>query len=153
MIALVVGALVFIGATANRGTSPETSRPVITLDATTRANLTQMPRATPIQGAFADQIRALQTQINACPDYPPERLQIMTQYIDWLFAPNTIPREMVIAFSPDPPARLVFAMAADTSTEWRRKQRPPDSCLVPIGRALNELLVSFGQEPITVYDE
>jgi outer membrane murein-binding lipoprotein Lpp len=150
--ALVVGVIVFAIASANRPVD-NNSRLVATLDATTAALLTSVPQATPVTGAFAERIRALETAIQNCPDYPERRQPIMQQYIDWLFAPNTIPSDMIILFSPNPTNKLVFAMAADTSTEWRRLDRPADSCLVPIGRELNLLLTEMGEEPISVYDE
>lgn len=149
----MVGVVVFAIASANNRNGLPNAQVVSTLDATTVMLLTTVPQATPIIGALADTIRGLETAIQNCSDYPERRQEIMQQYIDWLFAPNTIPRDILMMFSPSPTARLLFAMAADTSTEWRRLQRPPNSCLVPIGRELNRLLVEAGEEPITVYDE
>ncbi len=153
LIALAAGIVVFgLVSGANRN-PPATSSPnAMPLDATSAALLTNIPNATPITGAFGEQIRALETQIQACGDYPPERQETMQRYMGWLFAPNTIPPDLLILFSPNPTNRLLFAMAADTSTEWRRKQRPPNSCLIPIGQTLNDLLVAVGEEPINIYD-
>jgi hypothetical protein len=150
-LALAAGIVVFAVASSSRAPAAQTVG--ATLDPTTAALLTAAPQATSVSGAFAERVRAIESAVEDCGDYPERRKVLMQQYVNWLFEPSTIPPEMMMLFSPNPTGRIVFAMAADTSTEWRRLQRPPDSCLVPIGRELNALLTSVGEQPIAIYDE
>lgn len=154
IVALMAGLIVFVlVSSARQNSTPQLANPAaMPLDATTIAMLTSVPNATPIAGELAAEIYGLESRIQACGDYPPERQEMMKQYLSWLFAPSTIPPAMLPLFSPNPTNRLIFAIAADTSTEWRRKQRPADSCLVPIGRTLDEILISVGENPINIYD-
>jgi hypothetical protein len=44
--------------------------------------------------------------------------------------------------------RLLLGMSTFTLQDWQLLERPAQSCLVPIGQALNVLLVATGQ-PVT----
>ena len=124
---------------------------VITLDATVRANVTNIPLATPLSPADAADYAALQRQIVSCADYSPERLSQMLQHMDWLINPSTIPADTITAFGANVQGTLVFGMASYTSIQWRLLDRPADSCLVEIGQQLDTMLTTFGRTPLGIY--
>jgi hypothetical protein len=126
--------------------------PVMTLDPQTVNNLTALPQATPLSGMEADVWNTLRDQVAACEDYSPERRRQMEQHIEWLIDPSDMPPDVIVAMGGDTTERLIFGMAGYTSIQWRLNDRPPDSCLVPIGRALNDMLVAVGDPPFDIYD-
>jgi hypothetical protein len=158
---VAIGALVIVaGASALlillaqelRG-SDRTPSQAMTLAPEVIANLTQMPLATPLSTEDAGQWREVRAMVDACDEYSPERRSQMIQHLDWLVDPSGIPPNVILALGSDPQERLVFGMATYTSIQWRLDHRQPDSCLVPIGRRLNELLVALGGEPFDIYDQ
>ena len=128
-------------------------QPVMTLDPLIVNNLTELPQATPLSGAEADTWNELRAKVDACDAYSPERRLQMEQHIQWLLDPSDMPPDVILAMGGHPTERLIFGMAGYTSIQWRLDNRPPDSCLVPIGRALNQLLVDLGEPPFDVYDD
>ena len=126
--------------------------PAITLDPQTVNNLTALPQATPLSGMEADVWNTLREKVDACEDYSPERRSQMEQHIHWLLDPSDMPPDVIVAMGGDTTERLIFGMAGYTSIQWRLNDRPPDSCLVPIGRALNDMLVAVGDPPFDIYD-
>lgn len=124
-----------------------------TLDPTIVANVTALPRMQPLTSIESTQLEALQVQVDACADYSEARRSQVSQHIRWLLEPSTIPVDVLIAAGQNPLAGLVNGMAFFTSTEWRLRDRPADSCLVNVGRTLNQMLVAVGEAPITLYDE
>lgn len=124
-----------------------------TLNPTVEIHLTNIPEAPPLTGAEAEQLHQLQVQVNACEDYSEQRRSQVSQHIRWLLNPSTIPADMVIALGENVTGRLVFGMAVYTSSEWRLRNRPEDSCLITVGRVLNEMLVAAGEPALTIYDE
>ena len=131
----------------------EKPQPVATTDPQIIVNLTQLPRATPLTGEAASPVNDLRASVEACADYSDARRGQMIQHLDWLIDPSDMPPDVILAMGENPQERLVFGMATYTSIEWRLRDRPPDSCLVPIGRTLNQLLIQLGSEPFTIYDE
>lgn len=127
--------------------------PVATMDPTIVMNLTQLPDLPPLSGDEAEKWTAFQARIAACPDYSAQKRSQMERYINWVINPAQIPPNLLILFGADIRAGLIRAMAADTSTDWRLKQRPQGSCLITIGRELNDMLVATGQQPLTIYDD
>jgi hypothetical protein len=148
-LVLVVG---LIASIPPRST-PAVPGQVVTMNPTIIANLTQVPDAPSLTGDEVKQWTDLQVQVAACADYSPAKRTQMDRYINWAINPAQIPPDLMIIFGADIRAGLVRAMAADTSTDWRLQQRPSGSCLIDIGRVLNEKLVATGQQPFTVYDE
>lgn len=136
----------------NRAAQPQ-PQVVATLDPTIIANLTQIPNSAPISEIEAQQLADLKTQVDACASYSEERRGQMEQHIRWLLEPSTIPPQILIALGPNPIGRLIFGMAGYTSTEWRLQDRPASSCLIAIGRTLNDMLAAAGEPPFTIYDE
>ncbi|MBZ0300221.1 MAG: hypothetical protein K8J31_10785, partial [Anaerolineae bacterium] len=159
-VAVLVGAIVLIvfaivpnyarltGQPAD--TAPQT---MATIDPTIIANLTVVPNMPPPTGDEAQQLHDLQVQVDACADYSDARREQMAQHIRWLLNPPTIPGDILLAAGKHPLARLIFGMAVYTSSEWRLKDRPADSCLIEVGRTLNDMLVTAGEEALTIYDE
>jgi hypothetical protein len=133
--------------------SDETPRQVMTVAPEVIANLTQMPQATPLSSEDAGQWREVRAMVDACGEYSPERRSQMIQHLDWLVDPASIPPNVILALGSNPTERLVFGMATYTSIQWRLGHRQPDSCLVRIGRRLNEQLVALGGEPFDIYDQ
>ncbi|MAS33352.1 MAG: hypothetical protein CL610_05060 [Anaerolineaceae bacterium] len=132
---------------------PTASNTLATLSPTIIANLTALPSAEPVGGNEAAVLNELQTAVNACDDYSDTRRQQMSQHIRWLLNPSTIPADIAIVAGENLMGRLTFGMAVYTSTEWRLLERPAQSCLIPIGRTLNDMLVAAGEDPLTIYDE
>ncbi len=149
---MVLSVAVFI-LVRDDGAPSDQQRPVMTLDPQVVINLTELPQATPLSGAEADTWNEFRAQVDACDAYSPERRRQMEQHIQWLLDPSDMPPDVILAMGGHPTERLIFGMATYTSTQWRLDNRPPDSCLVPIGRILNNMLVSLGQPPFDIYDD
>jgi hypothetical protein len=130
---LIVASLVLFFATREGAGQPV--RPAMTLDPQITVNLTEMPRATPLSGEEADSWNEFRAMVDACDDYSPERRAQMEQHIAWLLDPSDMPRDVILAI------------------QWRLNDRPPDSCLIPIGLTLNEILEALGSNPFDIYDE
>jgi len=150
VIALVIG-VISIQAPADDDAQPMGS--IMTLDPQLFVVQTQMAEATPLSGEDAQVYLDLQAQVEACPDYSEARTGQILQHIEWLIDPSDIPSDAMLAMGTDIQGSLVFGMASFTQIEWRQADRPADSCLIDIGRELNIMLVAFGREPVTVYDE
>ncbi len=158
---LAVIALVLAGVVTGQlwwrfGSSQQVSQPSagsMTLAPAIADSLTALPQATPLAGEAGGLLTDLETMMAACAAYSDERRRQMQQHITWLQNPAEIPRDVAIALGENPTARLIFGMATYTSTQWRLDERPPESCLMPIGETLNQMLVSFGEQPFTIYDE
>jgi hypothetical protein len=133
--------------------TPGQAQPVMTLNPQVVINLTELPQATPLSGAEAETWNEFRATVEACDAYSPERRFQMEQHIQWLLDPSDMPPDVILAMDGHPTERLVFGMAGYTSTQWRLDGRPPDSCLVPIGRALNNMLVAMGEPPFSIYDD
>jgi len=43
-------------------------------------------------------------------------------------------------------------MATYTLVQWGEKQKAPDSCLLPIGKKLNDMLVANGEARFSQFD-
>lgn len=133
--------------------NPQSSGQRMTLEPQIVNNLTQLPLATPLAGEAASHVNDLKALVEACPDYSPERRSQMEQHIQWLLNPAQIPGDMIIALGSNPTGKLIFGMATYTSAQWRIMDSPGDSCLVPIGRMLNDMLIAVGEDPDPVFAE
>ncbi len=149
---MVLSIVVFV-LVNNDGTSSSQPQPIMTLDPQTVVNLTRLPQATPLSGAEADTWNAFRARVDACDAYSPERRRQMEQHIQWLLDPSDMPPDVIVAMGGNTTERLIFGMAGYTSAQWRLDKRPPDSCLVPIGRDLNDMLVALGDPPFDIYDD
>ena len=126
--------------------------PVMTTDPQIILNLTALPQATPLSGEEAGVWDNFLAMVDACNSYSPERRFQMEQHIEWLLDPSDMPPNIIFAMGGDPPERLIFGMATYTSIQWRLDDRPPDSCLIPIGLTLNDMLIALGTEPFDTYN-
>ncbi|MBX3086027.1 MAG: hypothetical protein KF716_30605 [Anaerolineae bacterium] len=136
---------VVISRNANTTTATLASTPLATVPSGLTATLTQVPAPVPIAGEFADQVRKVGQMVAACPDYTDARRTQMNLHISWLLAPDTIPQYMKLPLGNNPTGRLIEGMATFTSAEWGLRSKDPTSCLLPIGKQLNLLLVATGQ--------
>ena len=152
LMVLSVAAIVAIIHNGGTSSSQPSPQPIMTLDPQSVINLTALPEATPLSGAEAATWNDFRAQVDACADYSPDRRRQMDQHIQWLIDPSDMPPDVILAMGGNITERLVFGMAGYTSAQWRLIDRPPDSCLVPIGRALNDMLVKLGDTPLDIYD-
>jgi hypothetical protein len=151
-LVIVLLAVVIILAQVLSNGRPQPTEQQMTLEPQIITNLTQLPVATPLSGEAAHQVNQLRTLITGCPDYTPERRSQMEQHIEWLLHPAQIPGDITIALGSNPTGKLIFGMATYTSIQWSLEDRPTDSCLLPIGNMLNEMLVAAGEEPFDVFN-
>lgn len=121
---------------------------------TSVARIDALQAATPVSGATARALDALEGAVAACADFSEARREQVLQHVAWLRAPHSIPRDvaMALALRGSIGTALLHGMAIYASTEWRLLQRPAASCLVPIGRTLDNLLRDAGAAPLGVYD-
>ncbi len=125
----------------------------LALDPAIINNLTSIPQATPLSGQDANDLVALGEMVKACDAYTPERRDQMLLQIDLIINPAAMPRDVIIGLGADPHARLLMAIGGVTGIQWRLDEQPVDSCLVPIGRRINELIVAAGGTPVDVFEE
>ena len=123
--------------------------------ATSVARIDALQVATAVSGEAARTLEVLERVIYTCADFSDARREQMLQHIDWLRVPDSIPGDVAMALGMrgNIGAALLHGMAIYTSTEWRLLERPPASCLVPIGRTLDNLLRDAGAAPLGIYDE
>jgi len=150
IIVAIAAGIILLQINVNSVQQPNTA-PQMTLDPQIAINLTRMPEATPLSGEAADKVSDLKAMVDACADYSPERRRQMEQHITWLLQPATIPADILIALGANPSAKLVFGMATYTSIQWSLADRAPDSCLLPIGKVLNDMLVLNGEAPLPIF--
>ena len=150
---VVVGVIIAMRPPLSEQTSPPPAPgQVMTLDPQIIANLTQFPKATPLAGQAANDMTALRALVDACPDFDAQRREQMDEQIGYIINPSGLPRELLIALGTDPPGRLLFAIANLTKVQWQLLKSPADSCLVPIGKRINQLLVADGQSPLSAFE-
>ena len=153
ILVIAIGLLLNIYVFSNDEASPLDGQQIITMDATVRANITNIPLATPLSNEDASTFTDFQARVIACEDYTPERRSQMVQHLDWLIDPSDIPVDIISAFGANMQGRLIFGMANYTSIQWRILDRPPDSCLVEIGQQLDILMLAFDQIPLGIYED
>ncbi len=115
--------------------------------------LTAMPSAPPLTGLLADDVHAVAQMVSNCNEYVQARRDQMNQHIAWLLQPNTIPKEVIIAVGTNINGGLILGMATYTIAEWGQHAKAPDSCLLPIGKKLNDMLVANGEERFPEFDK
>ena len=160
-LVLFVIAIIAISVAVNSQTTINTtptvrSQALPTTDPTIIASLEQLPNATPISAEEDAFLGAFRDEVTACNDFSAARRDQMLQHIDWLRDPTVIPLDIALAFRLNASSitgGLVYSMGIYTSTEWRRLERPANSCLIDIGRTVNDMLLEVGESPITIYDE
>jgi hypothetical protein len=153
-ISLLVALVVIISAPDDDSVESVQQQPVVmTTDPQIILNLTALPQATALSGAAAKMWDDFRVMVDDCDAYSPERRLQMEQHIEWLLDPSDMPPNVIFAMGGDPTERLVFGMATYTSIQWRLNDRLPDSCLVPIGLALDDILLSLGTESLDIYDD
>ena len=136
---------------------PKPASPTVAADhsmATSVARIDALQVATSVSGEAARTLEALERVIYACVDFSDARREQMLQHIAWLRAPDSIPPDVAMALGMrgNIGAALLHGMAVYASTEWRLLERPPASCLVPVGRALDNLLRDAGAAQFGIYD-
>lgn len=149
LVALMIAVAIFLRPPA-RVATPQ----MMTLDPQAVLNATLLPQATPLSAEDSTPLEALRQMVAACPDYSADRRAQMNQHIDWIINPSTLPDEIVaVALGANPQGRLIFGMASFTSNQWRLDGRNPESCLLPIGRRLNEMLLEAGEPPFAIFED
>lgn len=145
-------AVVFLLQQAASPQSAASGGQVMTLDPQIVANLTALPLATPLSAQAANDLVALGELVKACDAYSSERRDQMLLQIDLIIHPAAMSRDVIIGLGANPRGRLLFALGNVTAIQWRLDDQPADSCLLPIGRRINDLLVEAGQEPVAVFE-
>lgn len=112
----------------------------------------QVTEAYALAAQLSGQRGELQQMVDACADYRPERRTQMNFHLSWLADPDTIPSEILIALGSNPVGKLIFGMATYTSSEWKLQGSLADSCLLPIGRKLNDMLIAAGEAPFEEFN-
>ena len=114
--------------------------------------LTALPNAPPLTGPLADEVHAVAGMVANCTDYNQARRDQINQNIAWLLQPATLPKDIIIALGNNINGRLIVGMATYTLAEWGQHAKAPDSCLLPIGKKLNDMLVANGETRFTEFD-
>ncbi len=161
-------ALVILAATGNNRNSPKTAVDIngniidppqgTLLPGVAGANdlikqMTAMPSAAPLTGPLADEVHEISKMVANCPDYNEARRSQMNQQISWLLQPNTLPKDMIIALGNNINGRLIAGMSTFTIAQWGLLQKAPTSCLLPIGKKLNDMLETNGEERFVEFDK
>lgn len=116
------------------------------------SQLTAIPSAQPLTGPLADEVHAVAQMVATCDAYSNERRSQMNQHIAWLLQPATLPQDVTIALGNNINGGLLFGMATYTLSEWGQHAKASDSCLLTIGKKLNELLTETGGEHFNQFD-
>src|SRR6185369_14587922 len=106
----------------------------------------------PLTGPLADEVHAVAGMVANCNDYSTPRRQQINQNIAWLLQPNTLPKDMLIALGNNINGRLILGVATYTLSDWGQKQKAPGSCLLTIGKKLNDMLVVNGEQRVKEFD-
>jgi hypothetical protein len=114
--------------------------------------MTALPSAQPLTGPLADDVHAVAQMVSSCNDYSAARRTQMNQHIAWLLQPNTLPKDVIIALGTNINGRLIAGMATYTLSDWGLKNKDPGSCLLPIGKKLNDMSAANGEERIKEFD-
>lgn len=154
VLIVVVGLLIAMRPPLSEGTQALPTAPgqMMTLDPQIIDNLTQFPKATPLAGQAANDMTALRVLVDTCADFDAQRRQQMDEQIGFIINPSVLPQEILIALGTNPHGRLLYAIANLTKVQWQLIHSPAASCLIPIGKRLNQLLVADNQPPIPVFE-
>lgn len=114
--------------------------------------MTALPNAAPLTGPLADEVHAVAQMVSNCDDYSQARRDQMNQHIAWLLQPNTLPKDIIIALGNNINGRLIFGMATFTYADWAQKSKAPGSCLLTVGKKLNDMLAANGEERFKEFD-
>lgn len=155
LLLVVVAALLLLSQPPGTqgGTQSTPSGQSMALDPAIISNLTSIPQATPLSGQDANDMVALGEMVKACDAYTPERRDQMLLQIDLIVNPAAMPRDVIIGLGANPRARLLMAIGGVTGIQWRLDDQLADSCLVPIGKRINELIVAAGGTPVAVFED
>ena len=114
--------------------------------------MTAIAGAPPLTGPLADDVHAVAGMVANCNDYSETRRQQINQNVAWLLQPNTLPKDMLIALGNNINGRLILGLATYTLSDWGQKNKPTDSCLLTIGKKLNDMLVTNGEQRVKEFD-
>ena len=131
--------------------APSTSQQLITMDPRVIANLTQLPKATPLAGQEANDMNALQQLVEACAAYDAARREQMIEQIGFILNPAGLSGDVILALGADPRVQLLEILGSVTANRWLLDHKPADSCLIPIGKRINQLLIAAGADPVAAF--
>jgi len=114
--------------------------------------MTALASAAPLTGSLADEVHAVAGMVSKCNDYSQARRDQMNQHIAWLLQPATLPKEIIIALGANTNGRLIVGMSTYTLAQWGEKKKATDSCLLTIGKKLNDMLVATGEVRFSEFD-
>jgi hypothetical protein len=155
-VAILIVLVVVLFVVAHQATAPA-GEPAPTqhaaLDPQIIANLTQLPKATALAGQQANDMAGLRALVAACPAYDEERRQTMNQQIDVIVNPAQLDPQTIVMLGANPRGKLLQGLGSITANVWQLNGKPGDSCLIPIGKRINELLVADGAPPVAAFEE
>lgn len=153
LVVVAVAVLAVRELTPASGRTPTaTPAQMLTMDPRIVANLTQIPQATALSGQDANVFTALRALVDECPAYDEERRNQMVQQIGYIINPSGLPRDAIILLGANPRVGLLKSIGSVTANRWRLDDQPADSCLLPIGKRINEMLVAEGEQPIATFE-
>jgi hypothetical protein len=123
------------------------------LDPQIIANLTQLPKATALAGQQANDMAGLRALIDACAAYDEKNKQNLNQQIDVIVNPAQLDPQTIVMLGANPRGKLLQGLGTITANVWQLSGKPDDSCLIPIGKRINELLAADGAQPIAAFEE
>ena len=124
---------------------------MMTIDPRVIANMTALPKATPLSGQDANDLNNLKQAVDACPDYTDARRQQMDEQIEFIIDPSALTSDIILALGANPRGQLLTAIGQVTANQWQLLNKPPNSCLIPIGERINQMLVAAEEPPIAVF--
>ncbi len=133
-------------------TSQPTPRQEITLDPRIIANMTNLPKSTPLSGQDANELNGLLQMVDACKEYSPDRHNQMVEQIGFIINPAALTGDIIMALGENPRAKLLYALVEVTKNQWLLEKSPATSCLIPIGKSLNQLLTAAGGTPEPAFE-
>lgn len=144
IVSLVIVVVVLNGGRSSGESVPPIAPAGSAVPPTVAVLLTDVPAQLASVGGLGDGLDAIEQMVESCADYGDDRRTQMALHFQWLRNPDLIPRDLLVAMGGETVERLILGMSTFTLQEWGAQNRPPESCLVPIGRRLNDLMVMLG---------
>ena len=90
----------------------------------------------------------VEEMVIACDAFHTKRQIAVLQHLSWLANPQAIPPEFITLYGDEASTKLAFGAVYLVAVQWKVDGRQPESCLIPIGNRLNEMVVGFGGKPV-----
>ena len=132
VVAIVIIAIIAVAQSPQpAATSSDSGLQMMTIDPRVVANLTALPKATPLAGQDANQLNGLLQLVDACSEYAPARHDQMVEQISFIVDPAQLSGDVILALGTNPRGKLLFAISQVTKIQWQIDKSPANSCLIP----------------------